>query len=269
VSNSAIITRRRDPLARRIKEVRDHPGGPFIFVEGPRLLEEVLRSGLAVETLIEAKNESPKAEPVWLSNIRASARHILKVSDDVFRMLSDVEEPQGLAAVCKCPRWTWQELLEREKRTPLVILDGLQNPGNVAAVARTAEAAGMGGIITTAGTAHLFSPKALRASMGSCFRLPSLEHQPVKVIIEKLAEYRFLGTAVNDSSKTIDYTAADWTPPLALVLGQEGQGIRPEWDGHIRQSLHIPMESPVESLNVSAAAALIFYEIKRGSLRNG
>jgi TrmH family RNA methyltransferase len=188
---------------------------------------------------------------------------LIKVSKSVFRNISDVEEPQGILAIVPRPHWSW-EVLCAKKPAPILILDGLQNPGNVAAILRTAEAAGAAGVITTPTTAHLFSPKALRGAMGSALRVPSIEHQPVETIVSQLREmgYTLIGAAL-EGKNTQAYTDIDWRQPQAVVLGQEGGGLSAAWNPHLQKTVTIPMEQPVDSLNVAAAAAVLLYEAVR------
>jgi tRNA G18 (ribose-2'-O)-methylase SpoU len=131
------------------------------------------------------------------------------------------------------------------------------------------------GIVTTPGTAHIFSPKALRGAMGSTLRLPCLEHLTIREITKELGKNSILLVAATLQEKTkskspsrnqrlselpMQYTQLNWKMASAVLFGQEGKGISPEWDAHIHQAIFIPMQPPVESLNVAAAATVILYE---------
>ena len=195
------------------------------------------------------------------------AKQVVLVSEQVFRLLSDVEEPQGILATAILAPATWEAILARTP-APIVILDGIQVPGNAGAILRTAEAAGAAGVVTTPGTAHLFSPKALRGSMGSALRLPILEHQSPEAIARALQgkEYRLYGSymeAEHPPHPALVYTAIDWRQPTALIVGQEGKGISSAWDPFLQGRVVIPMQAPVDSLNVAAAAAILLYESHR------
>ena len=171
-----------------------------------------------------------------------------------------------MLAILKKPVSSWPDLVKGSPR-PLVVLDGVQDPGNLAAILRTSEASGASGIVTTPGTARLFSPKALRGAMGSSLRLPILEHQPLTDISKELkqAGYQLVGTASGDGMALPcqNYAQFDWTPPLAIILGHEGQGLAKAWSAHLNAAVHIPMASPVDSLNVASAAAVLLYESHR------
>jgi TrmH family RNA methyltransferase len=251
-----IISRRSHPLVKELQRLRDKPSPLRLFLEGPRLLQEALQASLPIELLVMSSAVKNQADLV--KSFRATK--MFSVSEAVFRSLSDVEEPQGILAIVRHPHWSWEQLCAK-KPAPILILDGLQNPGNVAAILRTAEAAGAAGVITTPNTAHLFSPKALRGAMGSALRVPSLEHQPIEMIVSQLARngYSLIGAAL-EGKNTHSYLDINWSEPHAVVLGQEGGGLSNAWRPHLQKTVTIPMEAPVESLNVAAAAAVLLYE---------
>ena len=259
---------------KELRAIRDDRNSPLLFLEGPRLVREALRSGQTIETLVLSKGEGgwEKGESnSFLEAAREKARRSALVSDSVFKSLSDVEAPQGMIAICPRPRWTWQDLLHptsviSPRLSPIIILDGVQDPGNLAAIVRTAEAAGAAGLVTTPGTARLFSPKALRGAMGSTLRLPSLEHREAGEIRRELqgASYTlWAASMLAEGQSSVPYTAVDWKKPAAMLVGQEGGGISAEWEALIDSRLYIPMRRPVESLNVAAAAAILLYESLR------
>lgn len=220
-------------------------------------MEEAVRSGLKLETLILSDKEA-KDLP---KEIRSAAKREFTASPQVLQAMTDLETSPGILAVASRPQAEWKDLL-KGKPAPLVVLDGLQDPGNAATIARTAEAAGAVGLITTPGTARLYSPKALRGAMGSTLRLPCLEHQKIADIARELkaAGYGLLGT---QGVEFRPYTEIDWKAPWALILGQEGQGLSAEWEPLLTDLVSIPMKPPVESLNVAAAAAVLLFESAR------
>ena len=256
---SPILSSRQNPTIQALRKRRDDSKRIWIFLEGPRLLAEVLKTHLAIDHLVvvPALFESERVKQAI-----ARAKNVTQITPYVLHTLSDVEAPQGVIALCRRPVWDWSSILSRQP-SPVVILDGLQDPGNAAAIARTAEAAGAAGIVTTAGTASLFSSKALRGAMGSTLRLPSIEHQKPEQIIQSLKEagYGMLGTSVTQES--IGYTDVDWSKPWAIVFGQEGQGLSDGWRSALSHTIRIPMKPPVESLNVAAAASILLYEANR------
>jgi TrmH family RNA methyltransferase len=255
------ITSRSHPLFKELRELRDTPHSDLLFLEGPKLVDEALRASIPIKTLVLSTDFK---DPNGLVNrARPKTKDLIEVSDSIFRSLSDLVEPQGVIAIGERPRWTWESILAKAP-APIIILDGLQNPGNVAAIVRTAEAAGTAGVVTTPTTARLTSPKALRGAMGSVLRVPSLEHQPIAEIARRLAENHYtLYGASQGAEEGESYTAVDWKKPAAILLGQEGSGLSMEWEPFPCVGVRIPMESSVESLNVGAAAAVLLYEARR------
>src|SRR5262245_41273972 len=128
-----IISRRTHPLLKEIKDVRDRPNN-LLFLEGPKLIEEALQASIPLKTLIVSSTLKQHGE--LLGRAKATANSTFTVSDSIFKSISDVEEPQGVLAIGERPRWTWESLLAKSP-APILILDGIQNPGNVAAIVRT------------------------------------------------------------------------------------------------------------------------------------
>lgn len=257
-----LITSRQNPLVKSLAQIRDDRDSPLMFLEGPRLVAEVLKSKRPLEILIWTK--SIDGDPV-LEEARNHAKKLFRVSDPVFQAVSDVDAPQGILAIARCPNWTWEDLLKKAP-APLLVLDGIQDPGNVAAIVRAAEASGAAGIVTTPGTAHLFAPKALRGAAGSTLRLPCLEHLQAIDIASRLkkANYQLFAAAAREkSADPVCYTDIPWDFPQAFLLGKEGKGLSDTWGSAIDRPVYIPMEPPVESLNVAAAAAILLYESRK------
>ena len=144
----------------------------------------------------------------------------------------------------------------------LVVMHGLNNPVNVGAILRSAEAAGATGVITTSNTADPFSPKALRGAMGSAFRLPIWNGPIYAEALTWCAEHN-IQTVCADLNATTAYTDIDWKTPRALIVGPESTGLNPEEVGMASEAIRIPMRGAVESLNVAAAAAIVLYEAAR------
>jgi len=193
----------------------------------------------------------------------AKAKEKVQITPYVLEGLTDVKTPQGVIAIVRKPKTEWRQIHARAPR-PIVILDGIQNAGNAATIVRTAEAAGVAGIVTTPGTARLFSPKALRGAMGSSLRVPILEHQLPENLINALADAGYgVLAAASPQADSRSFTAVDWQKSWAIVLGQEGHGLSAVWQKAPTALVHIPMEPSVESLNVAAAAALLLYEARR------
>jgi TrmH family RNA methyltransferase len=179
---------------------------------------------------------------------------------DLVASLSETETSQGLLALARRPSFDGEEVL---RGTPLVLVaDGVQNPGNLGGLLRTAEAAGASGAILAGACADPFSWKALRGSMGSAFRLPHLRGLPIVDALDVL-EARGVAVLATDKAGERRYDEADLRGPVALVVGSEGAGLPAAVRERAAARLRIPLAGPVESLNVAVAAALVLFEAAR------
>lgn len=213
------------------------------LAEGPHLLEEALRANAEVQAVIVA--ESARTD-IGSSHIR-----VLRVSDATFAGLASTESPQGILALVRPPKWALTDLL----RDPalIVVLDGIQDPGNAGAILRAAEAFGATGVVLLKGSVNPYNPKCLRASAGSIFRLPLVAS--VTVLDLPVALY------AADPRATKLIADADLRSPCALVVGSEGRGVSPELAARA-MGLRIPT-SQVESLNAAVATGILLYEARR------
>jgi TrmH family RNA methyltransferase len=233
----------KNPL---LKEVRRLAAGGasgddrLVLAEGPRLLEEALRSQIEIHAVI--LSESATEMPV------GNAR-VVRVLDALFNKLASTESPQGVLALVRLPEWTQEDLL-RGTLPLVVVLDGVQDPGNAGAILRTAEAFGATGAVLLKGTVSPSNPKCLRASAGSAFRVPIVSEIP-----EGLALY------AADPKAALPAAQADLRIPCGIVIGSEGHGVRPELAARAT-GLKIPTVA-VESLNAAVAAGILLYEARR------
>src|ERR1043166_4121535 len=168
------ISSRDNSLLRRARAVRDGKIHETIFVEGLRLCEEALRSGLKIEACIYSEKLAKKARAANLiSELEKVIRKSATVGEKLLESISYTKTPQGIVLLASRPTITNADFTRLQPDAPLIVLlHGINNPVNIGAILRTAEAAGVSGVITTAGTADPFSPKSLRGAMGSTFRLP-------------------------------------------------------------------------------------------------
>ena len=216
----------------------------LVLAEGPHLLEEALRSKLEIHAVILAES-TPEIPSIGHMN---SKTRVVRVLDNLFHKLASTESPQGVLSLVRLPEWTPDDLL---RGTPLVVvLDGVQDPGNAGAILRTAEAFGATGAVFLKGTASRSSPKCLRASAGSAFRVPIVTEIP-----PGLALY------AADPRAKLSISQARLDEPCAIVIGSEGSGIRPELAARAT-GVKIPTLN-VESLNAAVAAGILLYEARR------
>jgi TrmH family RNA methyltransferase len=227
----------------------------LFLVEGPRAVAELLDSEIALTALL---HEEPP--PGGISSLVEAfqdgevACHGLPARE--VHSLSGTETPQGIVAVAAIPRWSWQDLGSGD----LLVLDGVQDPGNVGTLVRAAEALGMEGVALLPGTADPWSPKVTRAAVGSTLRMPILTSSWNTVVDAIRASGREVWAADADSGETLASRPA--RPAVALVLGNEGAGISEEILREADRRVAIPLEPPVESLNVGVAGALLMDRLR-------
>jgi RNA methyltransferase, TrmH family len=257
MSSPKRISGRDNPEFKRFLAVKARKDRTLVLVEGPKLLGEAVRSGRPLEAL--AFSDSVVSVSAELG--AAVAGPILQFSAPLMKSLSEVETHQGCIALVKRPRFG-SDWLQRD-RAFLLILDGLQDPGNVGTLFRSAEAAGASGVLLTRGCADPLSSKALRASAGSAFRLPHVLDLSVSDLLASLPKGTRLAAAVAGPDARNAFAGVSLGLPLALALGSEGSGLDPELEKAASVRLRIPLAHDVESLNVAAAGAVMMFEIAR------
>jgi TrmH family RNA methyltransferase len=225
-------------------------------IEGPNLLEEALRAGLRIPWVFVAQG----AEHLLKGLDFPAETEVLQVPKEVLDSALSTETPQPVAALVEQPSWSWRDVFDaRAKAAPLiVVLAGLQDPGNLGTILRSAEAFGATAILSLPGTVSAWNPKAVRASAGSVFRLPLLETS-VEECFAHLHEagVRIWTTAVH-GAEPVD--RIDLSSPVALLIGNEGNGVPQALAELADGAVTIPCPGPVESLNAAAAASVLLYE---------
>ncbi len=253
---------RANPLYKRLRALKEKgPASGLCLIEGPKLAGEAMAAGIEIVELAAAPRigASP-AGAALLASLQARGVPVRRMAAELVASLSELDTSQGLIAVARRPVFTLEAVL---RGTPLVlVVDGVQDPGNLGALLRSAEAAGATGALLGAGCADSFSWKALRGSMGSAFRLPHLGGLALEAVLDTLAGrgVRVLATAADGERR---YDEADLRGPVAIVVGREGRGLPPSVQRRADARLRIPLSAPVESLNVAVAAALVLFEAAR------
>jgi RNA methyltransferase, TrmH family len=257
------ITSRKNSLVQRARAVRDGREPSGVFVEGVRLCEDALRSGAAFELVLYTRSHAEQERGArLLEKLGSTGAGLQLVSGDVLEFVSDTKSPQGIVAIARRPR-SGSDLLERAEGTPLiVIMHRANNPSNAGAVLRVAEAAGATGVILTKGSTDPLSPKSLRGSMGSAFRLPLWTGPTLEDAIGWCAEKEIRAVATAAGAPSL-HTEVDWTTARAVVLGPEAGGLSAEELKSAHDAVRIPMREPVESLNLATALAVVLYEAAR------
>jgi TrmH family RNA methyltransferase len=261
-----VITSKDNSLVKRARAVRDGKIREEIFIEGLRLCEEAAQA-LSRDDILHVISTERIAElergARLLKALKGGGKRIAFINESVFSSISDTKTPQGIVLLAARPDTEQSALLKNSNEVPLlVILHKINNPSNAGAILRTVEASGATGVILTEGATDIFSPKALRGSMGSSLRLPLWTGA---TLLEALVFCKAQGilTVSTDLHARHIYTEIDWTMPRALIVGSEGAGLEKNEIDATQESLKIPMRSPVESLNVAVATAVILYEAAR------
>ena len=224
-------------------------------LDSEHLVLEAARSDLAIDTLLISHSRAQRDSSAY--NI--SAREMLIVADDVFRSVVTTEHPQGVAALARAPQWQPDPILSAQ-RALVIVLAGIQDPGNCGTIIRSAEAFGAAAVIPLRGTVSEWNPKTMRASSGSIFRLPVLHLADDPVAELRRHGFTLVGAAAR-SSVSADQT--DLTRKIALVIGNEGAGLTRALLSQLDSTLRIPHSSAVESLNAGIAASILLYEAHR------
>jgi TrmH family RNA methyltransferase len=259
-----MITGRDNSLLRRARAVRDGKVDELIFVEGLRLCEEALRSELSIEAVIYSEEIASKERAAQLiAELGKVSERLAPVSEKLLASISYTKTPQGIVVLASRPEMDEAKFKSSQPASPLLmVMHGINNPVNVGAILRTAEAAGVTGAITTANTADPFSPKALRGAMGSAFRLPIWTSANYASVLEWCTS-RGIHSVCADAEGSITFTDFDWSHACALIVGPESSGLSADEIAAAGEAVRIPMQGPVESLNVAVATGILLYEAAR------
>ena len=231
-----------------------------LALEGPNLVGEALKAGLQPlscffsETYFQAEGQS------WLPLLPEQTKVYL-LTDALFKAIADTETPRAIAAVIPYP-YPDSETNADSLQEPLIILDQLQDPGNMGTIIRTAAAGGIANLFYTAGSVDPYSPKVLRATAGAIFRLQVSPIVDPPAFLDTLQSAGFK-LIVATSANGADYRSAAYQNPLALVIGNEAHGVSGFWRQAANQMITIPLNRGVESLNAAVAAGLLIFEIMR------
>jgi RNA methyltransferase, TrmH family len=228
-------------------------------IEGVKLLEEALRSGQHLDSVFFSESARPLAEKL-LPQINARTETLV-LPNALFNSIVPSDAPQGVAALLKLPAFSAAQLLDRASEGPFVVAAGLQDPGNLGTILRSAEAFGAAGVFLTEGTVSPYNSKVLRGSAGSIFRLPWLRISSAELI--PLLRSRGVRLLATSSHQGTPLPQVSWTLPLAIFIGNEGAGLSRELISQMDGTLAIPQAKQVESLNAGVAASVVLYECAR------
>jgi len=228
-------------------------------IEGLRIVEEAIRSGLRFQALVFSEAGAERSARL-LSQIGAHVEKVV-LPDKLFANIVPSETPQGVAALVRLRKFSLEDVLERAQFGPLVVVAGVQDPGNLGTILRSAEAFGAGGVLLGEGTVSLYNSKVVRGAAGSMFRL-AVARVKLRDALDRMKEKRIrvLGTS---SHKGVPLPQADLRGPVSLMVGGEGAGVPRDLLQRVDEVVEIPHALQVESLNAGVAASIVLYEVAR------
>lgn len=251
-SNSNIQVKNLIQLIKKAKARKDQ--GLFV-VEGKKMFSEVPKDMLHQVYVSESFLASQE-------NVHLLAGFSYEIlSDAVYKAVSDTQTPQGILCLVKMPGYTMEDLL-RKDRTHLLILESIQDPGNLGTMFRTGEGAGITGVIMNRTTVDVYNPKTIRSTMGSIYRVPFMITDNLPQTLKEIKETGVMLYAAHLRG-TMSYDEPDYQKSCGFLIGNEGNGLSDEIADMADSYIRIPMEGQVESLNAAIAATLLMYEVNR------
>lgn len=233
---------------KKLKTKKGREKEQLFLIEGEHLIEEALKSNAFVTTLIvhEKRDDIPDAHDI----------QVVQVSNEVFREISETETPQGLIAVCRMFKKTEHSFTQGK----FLLLDEVQDPGNVGTMIRTANCAGFDAVFLGKGCADLYNAKTIRATQGSLFHISVYQSDLDKVIDElQRSRITLVGTALHEAT---DYRLIEKRTSFGLLVGNEGSGVKEQYLARCNEIAYIPMYGKAESLNVAVAAGILMYGLQ-------
>lgn len=238
--------------------------GRKMFLEAPEAeLQEIFVADSLWERLETGEGAELDAQlKKRLRELDAEGRlPVFLVTDEVLRKIADTQTPQGIVCVLKQKHYTLEQLITK-KNPLLVVLEDLQDPGNLGTILRTGEGAGITGVIMSKDTVDLYNPKTIRATMGSVYRVPFVYAEDLKQVLATLKEAGITSYAAHLKG-TKYYDSFDFRKGTAFLIGNEGNGLQTETAEQADVYLKIPMEGKLESLNAAVATSILMYEANR------
>lgn len=247
-------------LARDLRRRKAREKHSLFVAEGVRSIEELLRSRLAVRGAVVAPQlaDAPRGQALR-SSLEATGTEVMEVSEKDFRSAAETESPQGVLAIGEIPRRSL-DTLEIAAMCRVIVLDGVQDPGNVGTIVRTAAALGAAATIALPGTVDLWNPKVIRSSMGAQFQHPVLHASWEE--LERFLDRQMIELWAADAGGA-ELGDGDAPARLAIAVGNEGAGLSTATRSAARRIVSLPIASSVESLNVAVATGIILYELRK------
>lgn len=258
------ITSVHNPRVKQWTELQSRKGrekqGRFL-IEGVHLVQEALRSDLIPEVLAYS-DERAEACAELLQEAAGQGVERVQVTEPILAKCTDAETPQPVFAVVPKLPWRPADLLSASERDGLVVvIDGIQDPGNLGTIIRSADAVGASGVLLGKGTVDLYNPKTVRSTMGSLFHLPIVQGDLAQWLPE--ASARGIQVATTRLEDAVSVYDCDFRRPTWFVIGNEGQGVSAEVQQLVQHHVRIPMQGRAESLNAAMAATVVLFEAMR------
>lgn len=257
---SEIITSRQNSLFKQLKALDSRAGrekAGLYSIEGIRLIEEAIAANVPIAYAVYSnyleQNHRGKACLATLAQLGIQPR---LVDDGLLRELANTERPQGLLIAARLPDSTCLAKSFWQGGSRFLVVDGVQDPGNLGTILRTSEAFGVDRVVLLKGTVDAYNDKVVRSAMGATFRLPIVRDQVAESVLAQLQQedVQIIATSL---AADIAYNQAAYAERWALVVGNEGDGIAPLWENAADLKVIIPLAEPVESLNVAIATAIL------------
>ncbi len=258
-----LISSASNPRIRQVaqlqKKRKEREETGLFTAEGIRLFEEIPDSRLEQVFVSESFLEREEAQTILE---KAKDREVAVVKDSVFAGMCDTRTPQGILAVVRRRDWSMEEILALSDNPFFMMAENLQDPGNLGTILRTGEGAGITALILSKGTVEIYSPKVIRSTMGSLFRVPFLyvDDMAAAVSMLKGKGIQVYGAHLEGS---VPYDQPDYRKPSAILIGNEGNGLTDVTAAVCSRKVRIPMEGSVESLNAAMSAGILMYEVHR------
>jgi len=263
------ITSNQNSLIKEVKSLKTRKyrdEKKMFFIEGTRFVEEAVKENADVVRVFVAEgqlNSSNEYVLRLLTLIKANGYETVVLPDRLFKEITDTETPQGFLAVIKSKQYFLNDIAGMNNL--YIILESIQDPGNMGTIIRTADAAGIDGVILSKGCVDVYNPKVLRATMGSIFRMPVYYTQSVVETIKFLNSKKIKVCAAHLKGNQ-SYFDLDMRCNTAILIGNEANGISDESASNANSLVKIPMLGRAESLNASVAASILMYETVRQRL---
>ncbi len=260
---SETITSLQNPLVKELaalKNRKDRQMSGRYFIEGEKLVIEALLSGVSLEIILVSGEWSGSFGSVIAEHLQTI--RIIAVSNEILVKLSDTKTPQGIAAVAALPKQQKGFSSSATDHKKVILLEHLQDPGNVGAIIRTADACGFDLVMLSEDSADPWQPKVLRATMGSIWHIHVQVVSDIALAVDNFKQQGFLTVAAHPRDGLLSWEAP-FVMPLAVVIGNESSGVSEELLKRVDKTVMIPMPGKAESLNAAVAAGILMYEIMR------